>query len=45
MEYRGFDIIKKKPGLYWVIYNGSMIGSAVSEEKAKQLIDELIYED
>ena len=41
MEYKGFNIIKKKPGLYWVIYNGSMIGSAVSVEVAKEYIDEL----
>lgn len=45
MEYRGFDIIKKKPGLYWVAWNGSVLGSAVSVAKAKELIDELIYED
>ena len=41
MEYKGFDIIKKKPGLYWVIYNGSMMGSAVSVQCAKDFIDEL----
>lgn len=41
MEYRGFDIIKKKPGLYWVLYNGSMLGSAKSEKAAKEYIDEL----
>lgn len=41
MEYRGFYIIKKNPGMYWVIYNGSMIGSAVSVEVAKEFIDEL----
>lgn len=41
MEYKGFDIIKKKPGLYWVIYNGSMLGSAVSVKCAKDFIDEL----
>lgn len=41
MEYKGFDIIKKKPGLYWVIYNGSMIGSSVSVAAAKEYIDEL----
>ena len=45
MEYRGFDIITKKPGLYWVACNGSVLGSAVSVEKAKQLIDELVYKD
>ena len=45
MEYRGFDIVKKKPGLYWVARNGSVLGTAVSVEKAKQLIDELVYED
>lgn len=45
MEYRGFDIVKKKPGLYWVACNGSVLGSAVSVEKAKQFIDVLIYED
>lgn len=45
MEYRGFDIVKKKPGLYWVACNGSVLGSAVSVEKAKQSIDVLIYED
>ena len=41
MEYKGFDIIKKKTGLYWVIYNGSMLGSAVSVDAAKEYIDEL----
>lgn len=45
MEYRGFDIINKKPGLYWVACNGSVLGSAVSEENAKRFIDELVYED
>ena len=45
MEYRGFDIVKKKSGLYWVACNGSVLGTAVSVEKAKQLIDELVYED
>lgn len=28
MDYKGFDIIKKRKDLYWVIYNGSMLGSA-----------------
>ena len=41
MEYKGFDIIKKKPGLYWIIYNGSMLGSAKSVPAAKEYIDEL----
>lgn len=41
MGYKGFDIIKKKPGLYWVIYNGSMLGSAKSVPAAKEYIDEL----
>lgn len=45
MEYRGFDIIKRKPGLYWVACNGCVIGSAVSREKAMEFIDELIYEE
>lgn len=43
MEYKGFDIIKKKSDLYWVIYNGSMLGSAKNVKGAKLLIDELTY--
>ena len=41
MKYKRFDIIKKRSGLYWVICNGSMLGSAVSVEAAKEYIDEL----
>ena len=44
MEYRGFDIIKKKPGLYWVACNGSVLGSAVSEKKAMEFIDLIVDE-
>lgn len=43
MDYKGFDIIKKRIDLYWVIYNGSMLGSAKNVKGAKLLIDELTY--
>jgi hypothetical protein len=43
MEYKGFDIIKKRSDLYWVIYNGSMLGSAKNIKCAKLLIDESTY--
>ena len=43
MDYKGFDIIKKRKDLYWVIYNGSMLGSAKNVNGAKELIDELTY--
>jgi len=38
-EYLGFDIVKKRPGLYWIIANGSMVGSAKSVRAAKEYID------
>lgn len=43
MDYKGFDIIKKRSDLFWVIYNGSMLGSAKNVKVAKLLIDELTY--
>lgn len=43
MDYKGFYIIKKRNNLYWVICNGSMLGSAKSVKGAKLLIDELTY--
>ena len=43
MDYKGFDIIKKKGDLYWVICNGSVLGSAKNVKGAKLLIDELSY--
>lgn len=44
MDYKGLDIIKKRSDdLYWVIYKGSMMGSAKNVECAKLLIDELTY--
>lgn len=43
MEYKGFEIINKRSDLYWVIYNGSMLGSAKNVKGAKLLIDELSY--
>ena len=38
-EYLGFDIVKKRPGLYWIIGCGSMVGSAKSVHDAKEFID------
>lgn len=43
MDYKGFDIIKKRKDLYWVMYNGFILGSATSEKGACILIDELTY--
>lgn len=45
MDYKGFEIIKKRSDLFWVIYNGSMLGSAKSLKGAKLFIDELTYCD
>ena len=44
MSYKGFDIIKRSAGLFWVICSGFMIGSATTIEGAQELIDEFIYQ-
>ena len=43
MEYKGFEIVRRGRGLYWIVAMGSMIGSAVSESAAREYIDELTY--
>lgn len=45
MEYRGFDIIKRKRGLYWVLALGNFMGSATTLRGARQYIDLMIYEE
>ena len=43
MTYKGFEIAKKRTGLYYIIAMGSVIGTAKNERAAMQWIDELCY--